>query len=395
MNILKEILLGFRNVMIREVERISHDKDLITILLLAPLIYAFYYSTLYINKAEKDVPIAVVDMDNSGFSEDFIKRLDAHENISVSFITGDLSFAKSRLDKMEIHGIVYIPQESEKNLKLNNKVVIKSFLNTSRFLVSNDINKAVTDVAFSVNDEVRQKYFLSAGLSNREAENAIEPVNTDIRPVFNVTETYGDFLIPGILIMILHQTLLIGLAESIAKEREEKTLGELYSAAYYNTAVAIAGKSFFYFILFGAYSVFNLTIVFSIFRINLSGNIFILSALFSLLLISVILMCFLISSFFKRKILALQIIAFTSYPLFFITGYAFPRHSIPPVIRSFSDLFAITPFFEAYKRLTQMGAGFNNILPEFIHILILTIVLAVLALLRMHFLFRKEKQKDV
>ena len=148
MNILKEILLGFRNVMIREVERISHDKDLITILLLAPLIYAFYYSTLYINKAEKDVAIAVVDMDNSGFSEDFIKRLDAHENISVSFITGDLSFAKSRLDKMEIHGIVYIPQESEKNLKLNNKVVIKSFLNTSRFLVSNDINKAVTDVAF-------------------------------------------------------------------------------------------------------------------------------------------------------------------------------------------------------------------------------------------------------
>ena len=250
-------------------------------------------------------------------------------------------------------------------------------------------------MAFSVNDEVRQKYFLSAGLSNREAENAIEPVNTDIRPVFNVTETYGDFLIPGILIMILHQTLLIGLAESIAKEREEKTLGELYSAAYNNTAVAIAGKSFFYFILFGAYSVFNLTIVFSIFRINLSGNIFILSALFSLLLISVILMCFLISSFFQRKILALQIIAFTSYPLFFITGYAFPRHSIPPVIRSFSDLFAITPFFEAYKRLTQMGAGFNNILPEFIHILILTIVLAVLALLRMHFLFRKEKQKDV
>jgi ABC-2 type transport system permease protein len=296
---------------------------------------------------------------------------------------------------MEIHGIVYIPQESEKNLKLNNKVIIKSFLNTSRFLVSNDINKAVTDVAFSVNDEVRQKYFLTTGLSIKEAENAIEPVNTDIRPVFNVTETYGDFLIPGILIMILHQTLLIGLAESIAKEREEMSLGELYSAAYNNTAVAIAGKSAFYFILFGAYSVFNLTIVFSIFRINLSGNIFVLSVLFSLLLISVILMCFLISSFFKRKILALQIIAFTSYPLFFITGYAFPRHSIPPGIRSFSDLFAITPFFEAYKRLTQMGAGFTNILPEFIHILLLTISVGLLALLRMHFLFRNEKQKDV
>ncbi len=394
MNIFKETFSGLWKVILRETGRIAHDKDLITILLLAPLVYCFYYSSLYWNKTEKDVPVAVVDMDNSQFSKEFIKRLEVHENTTVKFVTGDLSYAKSKMDEMDIHGIIYIPSESEKNMKLSNKIVIKAFLNTSRFLVSNDINKAVTDVSFSINDDVKLKYFESSGLSTKEAENAIEPVKTDIRPVFNITETYGDFLIPGILMLILHQTLLIGLSESIAKEREEKTLNEFYTASYRNTAVAIAGKAAFYFILFGAYSVFTLSIIFSIFKINLFGNLLLLSLLLSILLISVIFMGFLISSFFKRKILALQLIAFSSYPLFFITGYAFPRHTIPLAIRWFSDLFAITPFFEAYRRLTQMGAGFENILPEFLHMIILTAVLGVLAFSRMYFLFRKEAQKN-
>ena len=195
--------------------------------------------------------------------------------------------------------------------------------------------------------------------------------------------------------MILHQTLLIGLSESIAKEREEKTVNELYNTSYHNTAVAITGKAAFYFILFGAYSVFNLSIIFSIFKINLFGNLLLLTLLFCILLVSIIFMGFIISSFFKRKILALQLIAFSSYPLFFLTGYAFPRHSIPLIIRWFSDLFAITPFFDAYRRLTQMGAGFENILPEFLHMIILTAVLGVLAFSRMYFLFRKEAQKNV
>ncbi len=394
MNVFKEIFFGFGRVIKRELSRIASDKDVITIILLAPLFYGFFYSSLYWNKTEKNVPIAIVDMDNSEFSKEFTKRIDSHENTYVKFVTGDLTYAKKKLDRMDIHGIIVIPSGSEKNFKSKSNVTIKALLNTTRFLVSNDINKAVTDIAFSFNDEVRIKYFMFIGMTTMGATNLIEPVRTDIRPMFNKTDSYGDFLIPGLLIMILHQTLLIGLAESIAKEREDKTLKDLYNTSYNNTIVAIFGKTVYYFILFSAYAVFSFIVYFGIFNISISGNLWILALITGILIISIIFLCIFISSFFKRKIIALQVIAFSSYPLFFITGYAYPRHALPSFIQHVADLFALTPYLSAYLRLTQMGAGLSNIRPELIHLIIITIAMGVLAFARMHYLFKKEAQKN-
>ena len=395
MSVIKETFSGLWKVIKREISRITIDKDIIIIILAAPFFYASFYPSLYWNKTEKKIPIAIVDLDNSEFSKEYTKRIGAHENTYVKFVTGDLAFSKSKLDLMEIHGIILIPSESEKSFKLKDKVTLKAFLNTSRFLVSNDINKASTDVAFSFNDEVKIKYFLNTGLTTAEATEMIEPVKPEIRPMFNTSDTYGDFLIPGLLILILHQTLLIGLSESIAREREDNSLKDLYNASYNNTAVAIVGKTTYYFVLFSAYAVFSFIVFFNIFRINLIGNLLLLALLTGILIISVIFLCILISSFFKRKILALQIIAFTSYPLFLISGYVFPRHLLPVFVQHVADCFAITPYLNAYIRVTQMGAGLSNIKPELIHLTIITVVMGILAFTRMYFLFKKEAQKNV
>jgi len=374
----------------REINIISKDRNIFTVIILVPVIYALMYGSLYWNKGEDKLAVAVVDMDRTEFSSGFIKALNNHQLINVITITGDLSEAKLKMDRMDVMGIIYIPVDAGKLLESKKSITITSYLNTTRLLVSNDINKAVNDVAaYYVNDK-RNIYLKSTGYNSKEAATLVEPVKADVRAMFNKMETYGDYLIPGILALILHQTLLLGLSENIARERQNNLISEYKSVSGNNSVIALLGKTAFYFLAYFAYSILFFTLAFSIFKINLAGSLVLLLVITSLLILSAIFLSILISSFFKRKFIAIIVMAFTSYPLFFISGYVFPSYALPVPLQYFAKAFTISPFLKAYIRLTQLGAGFGNIQGEIIHICIITVVLFVLVLLRLKYLFYKS-----
>ena len=380
----------FINTIKREINIISKDRNIFTVVILVPVFYALMYGSLYWNKGEEKLPVAVVDMDRSEFSAGFIKALNNHQLINVVAVSGDLSEARQKMERMDIQGFVYIPTEAGKLLESKKSITITSYLNTTRLLVSNDINKAVNEVAGYYANENRSIYLKSTGYNSKEAETLTEPVKADIRAMFNRMETYGDYLIPGILVLILHQTLLLGLSENIARERQNNSIDEFKNVSGNNTLVALLGKTAFYFLMYFSYSLLFFTLAFSIFRINLSGSLFLLLSLTSVFIISAILLSVLLSSFFKRKFVAIIIMAFTSYPLFFISGYVFPSYALPVPLQYFASMFTVSPYLKAYIRITQLGAGFENIKGEIIHICIITSLLFLLTVLRLKYLFKKS-----
>jgi ABC-2 type transport system permease protein len=383
----------FKNIMKlfwREVAIVVKDRDVFTLIIIVPVFYAFIYGSLYMYKTEEKVPVMVVDMDRSEFSSEFIKRMNSSQLMNVISVSGDMETAKKEMLSMNVHGIIYIPHGAEVDLKMKKSVNLTAFLNTTRFLVSNDINKAVNDVAFSFNNETRKVYLQSLGYNSREAESLTEPVKNDMRAMFNNEETYGDYLIPGLLALILHQTLIIGLSECVAREREFKLIREIKSMSAGSAFAALTGKTLFYFLLFTTYSLFFFTVTFPVFKIRLDGSVPALILITSLLILSAIFLSVFVSSFFKRKFVAMIIIAFTSYPLFFISGYVFPSYALPVPLQYLSKIFATTPYLSAFNRITQLGAGFENIKGELMSLAIITSSLFVLAWLRVKYLFNKE-----
>lgn len=381
----------FINTIKREITVISKDRNIFTVIILVPVFYALMYGSLYWNKSEDKLPVAVVDMDRTEFSIGFIKALNNHQLVNVVLVTGDLSEAKLKMDRMEIQGIVYVPVDAGKSLESKKSITITSYLNTTRLLVSNDINKAVNEVAAYYANDKREIYLMSTGYNSKEAATLVEPVKADVRAMFNRMETYGDYLIPGILALILHQTLLLGLSENIARERQNNLISEYKNASGNNSLVALLGKTAFYFLAYFSYSVLFFTLAFSIFKINLAGSLVLLLVITSLLILSAIFLSILFSSFFNRKFVVIIVMAFTSYPLFFISGYVFPSYALPVPLQYLAKTFTISPYLKAYIRLTQFGAGFGNIQGEIIHICIITAVLFALALLRLKYLFYKSE----
>ena len=384
-------LKGIQELFRREIRIVTKDINIMSVILLAPLFYSFFYGSVYINKVERDVPVVVVDMDRTNTTQKLIRMLDAHQMISVTETVPDYSTGIAEINNSDSQCMIFIPKGFEAELKSGKGGFIKIYLNTSRFLVSNDLNLAINEVLGYFNAGIKLKYFQTQGYTIEESKQLIEPVNTDLRPLFNYTESYGEFLIPGILVLVLQQTLLIGLSESMAKERENNTLGELYEKSNYSTLAMVNGKGLFYFILFSAYALLFYTINFALFKINFKGSIPAVIVMTFLLLFAVIYIAIFVSSFFKRKIVALQFLSFLSFPVFLMSGYSWPMHSMPLPLQWIANLIPSTPYLGAFIRITQMGAGFGDVLPEIFHLMIIASAAFALVYIRLDKLAAREK----
>lgn len=381
---------GVYNTLKRELRIIVNDRNIFTIVILAPIFYALFYCTIYFNKNEESVDVIVVDMDHSKTSETIIKELDATQIMNVTGVTGSLEDAKDKLYSFKAHAIIYIDKNFEKSLKTGKGADLKTYLNTTRFLVSNDINKAVNEIAITTGYKTKVKFFETAGYNINQAKEISDPLKVDLRPMFNTTDSYGDFMIPALLVLIIQQTLLIGLAESVAKERENDTIKDLFYASNKSPWSLIFGKSLFYILMYSAYALFFFTALFSLYTQDLRGSSFSLIVLTLFFILSVTFIAIFISSFFKKKILSLQFFVFLSQPVFLLSGYSWPLQSMPDWVRYLSLSLPSTQYFQAFVRIVTMGAGFYDVLPELNAMALMTVIGLVLTRWRIKVLVSKE-----
>lgn len=376
-------------VVIREINWIIKDSDLILMLIAAPIFYSFYYGSMYINKSESKVPIAILDMDHSQSSKDFVKDLNASAYIKVKEYLHSSSQIEDKLISEEVQGVVFIPSDFESDITQMRSTEIKLYLNTQRFLHSNDLNKAVNQIALAKGEEIRTKIFISKGFSNAQAKEMSTPLKDEVTFLFNPSEAYGDFLIPAILILILQQTLFMGLGQSMAKENEINKINELISTAGNSFSAAIFGKILFYVILYLSYAFLFFTLNYYIFNLNFAGNYFTFTLLTVFMFISMSAISVFIGSFFTKKIYALVLISFTSYPLFFFAGYSWPTFAMPKLVQLFSYIIPTTPYMQSINRVAMMGAGLNQILFELLNLIVLSVIFLFLAFFRLKLIAKK------
>ena len=380
-------IAGVIEVFKRELGIIFQDRSIRSMILLAPLFYSLFYASIYFNKTERDVPVVIINLDKSSLSEKLIKNIDANEFIKVVGEVGDYSTAQDLIYKEKVQAAVIIPRGFEASVKTYRGSTVKILLNTTRFLVSNDINKAVNEVILDFNNEIKIKALEQKGLSFNQAIVVAEPFKEEVKMLFNPSETYGDFLIPAVLILILQQTLLMGIAESVSKEREQNTFGSMIEKGNNNIAAAITGKGLFYLLLFTSYAFMFYTIHFSIFSINMKGSMLLVLFITTIFILSVILLGMLAASFIKSKLISLQVMALSSYLIFFLSGYSWPQQGMPGLFQIISQVIPFTPFISAFIRITQMGAGFTDVFPQIIQLF----VLAVFGFTALYFRFRSLK----
>ena len=383
---MKEWLTILKN----ELSLIIEDKSILLTCLVAPFLYAFFIGSIYSEKEVSQIPIAVVDYDHSNLSRKVSQLINTSEKVAIHGHYSSLEDAMFHFNNLEIQGIVIIPNEFQKKTMNLDGAHIELILNNTKFLTSNEINKSVQQVILTVGGGVRMQYLISNKIPIEIAKQQAQPIMPVIKSIYNSTNNYGDYLLPILLILILQQTLIISFGQSVVHEFNHGILQNLETYSFFGFIKVLSAKSSYYIVLYIAYFFVFYKLIFPHFALSFNGSI-ILHLFLSLIFITcVILYTILFASFFKTTIGWTEVLAFSTYPLFLVSGYSWPIDAMPTTLQYFANLLPSTPYFNIFNSLAVERADLNQITNGFIHLFILLLIGYVLLFVRYKFMKRKN-----
>lgn len=196
----------FLKLFIGEFRALFRDEGAVLVIVAAPLIYAFIYSLCYGPQVVQGVPIAVVDNDHSLQSEELVRKLNSGSRLKVIDMPSDMSFAEELLKSGDVFAILYIPQSFSKNILSNTSSTLPLYIDASNFVIYRTILEHVEAVAQGM---------ATAPLPILYAEHNL----------YNPSLGYGTYLLPAIYVLVLQQTLLLGLALYINRGKNGRRYG--------------------------------------------------------------------------------------------------------------------------------------------------------------------------
>lgn len=362
------ILQGMNSVFYicqKELKAVFKDQGVLIFFLLVPLAYPLLYAFIYTGEVVREVPAAVVDMNKSTLSREFIRKVDATPDVKIQSHCADMEEAKLLLKESKVYGVIYIPESFSSDITKGIQTQVTLYCDMSGMLYYKAILTASTEVSLKMNKAIKAK--CAGNTTDRQDEISATPITYEAVNLFNPQAGYASFLLPAVLILIIQQTLLLGVGLSAGTARENNRFRDLVplSRQYQGTLRIVFGKSSAYFIIYAIVSAYILCVVpkiFSLVQIAQAGT---LAAFILPYVLSCIFFAMTCSIFIHHREACMMIYVFTSVPLLFISGVSWPGSAIPEFWRVISWLFPSTFGINGYIAINSMGATLDQVLPEF------------------------------
>ena len=358
----------------KEMRQTVTDEGVLIFFLLVPFLYPLLYSWAYSNELVREVPVAVVDLSHSHQSREFIREFDATPDAKVAYYCNSLDEARALVGKQVVHGVLYFPTDFQTNVLRMEQSHVGVYCDMSLMLAYKAIYQSAQAVASNMNSKMQ--IALSGNYTDREDQISTKPLEFEEVPLFNPTGGYGSFLIPGVLILIIQQTMLLGIGLAAGTARESNRYHDLVPVSrHYNGIFRIVlGKSMAYFMIYAVIAAYLTIIVPRLFGFTslLSGAP--LLALMVPYILSCIFFGMMLSCLVRYRENVILLVVFTSLPFLFLSGISWPQSSIPGAWRSIATLLPSTFGVRGFIRINGMGATLSDIRLEYQALWVLTIV---------------------
>lgn len=349
----------------KEMTQVVKDEGVLIFFVFVPLVYPLLYSWIYNNEVVREVPVCVVDQSHSHLSREFIRMCDASPDVHVKYYAQDLDEAKSLVSRQPVKGIYLIPSSFAEDVYGLKRGVVSVYCDMSLMLTYKAVFQTAQMVTMEMGNEL--KTMLGGRYTAREEAIATRPLDYEDVPIFSPAGGYGSSILPAVLMLILQQTLVLGIGLSAGTARDEnpyRSLIPVGDSRYEHTFPIVLGKSMCYLMVFmvmGAWLSVAVPRLFHFPQLATAGSLL-------CLMVPYILACtffgMMVSCTVKYRENVMLIVVFVSVPLLFLTGVSWPQSSIPSYWQGVSWLFPSTFGARAYIRLNSMGADISDVMPE-------------------------------
>ncbi|HEY3390134.1 MAG TPA: ABC transporter permease [Prolixibacteraceae bacterium] len=383
-NIWSNILSGFDLTwfsFVDELKTIFKDKGAMLILFFAVFTYPLVYSIAYKNNVVRDIPVSVVDLDNTASSRQMIRMLGATKEVSVDQEVGSLHEARQLFWDGNSKGVILIPEGFEKKLLRGFQTSVSVYCDASYFLIYKETLSAVIQATGTLSAGVEIKRLMAAGSGEEQAMQQRDPMPAKFYNLYNPAGSYGSYVMPGMILIILQQTLLIGIGMIGGAGKERRNNQQVKPGVRVRQGMfsVVFGKGLAYFTIYLANIAFTLVYLSKWFGFPDKGSFADVCILLVPYLFSVIFLGLTISMLFRRREHSIMTLVFVSPIVLFVSGLSWPESSIPRLLYQLSHIFPSTSMIPAFLRIRTMGVSIIDVRPELAFLMIQMIVYFLLA----------------
>ncbi len=349
---------------------ILKDKGALLVLIIAPVLYALYYPLPYLQHSIQNVPLVVIDQDQSAASRQFIRLLEASPQLDIIAQDQDPGLALELMSQQQALGWLLIPEGYERSLLRQQPADILVEGHGGLLLAGSEIISTVTEIGLSMGVGVKQQRLLFAGQDRSQSAVISQPTRLNSLALYNWQQSYGAYIVPAVWVMVIQQSLLIGIC-LWRKWREERQLEmpkdwqQLLGFSSISLAVALMYQ--LWALPFQGYP-------------SAGPSLALLLTCLCFALACTSLGLWLCRIFVSRESSMLFLLTL-GLPFFFGSGYPIPNQGLPPLLSLLAKLLPSTHGIEAMVSHASMQLELQESLSYMLKLLALSLLYFVLYLL--------------
>ncbi len=233
---------ALRMVIRREWHRMTSRRLYLGVCVVLPLLCLFFMATIFGNGQMENIPVGIVDLDNTATSRNISRRISAAPTFRVTEHFTDEADARRVLQQKDIYGYLVIPPRFEQKAVTGTGATLTYYYHYALLSVGSELMAAFENTLAPVALSPIVMQAEALGVSGEQIQTFLLPVEASTHPLYNPDMDYSIYLSQPFFFVLFQILILLTTVYSIGGELKFGSAGEWLKTARGNILTAVAGK---------------------------------------------------------------------------------------------------------------------------------------------------------
>ncbi len=362
-----------RAIFVKEIHHITRDARSLAMALAVPIMFLVLFG--YGLSLDVDrIPTLVYDRDGTAASRDLIRRFQGSRYFDIRGAVDNYAAIERGIDRNRILMAVVVPRDYSANVAAGREAPVQLLLDGS------DSNTA--SIALGYAENLVRSYSLELrtnSMNRRGGERLVSPVDARLRVWYNSSLESKNYVVPGLIAVILQIIAALLTSLTIAREWEMGTMEQILSTPL-RPAEMVLGKMLAYFLVGLADAAIAVVVGVFIFQVPFRGSLGLMALSTCVFLFGALFWGIFISASARTQLQAYQMGILSSFlPAFLLSGFVYAIDTMPTVIQGFTYIVPARYVVTILKGVFLKGVGLRVLWGQLFFLAIYAVIIFILA----------------
>ena len=333
----------------REMKILMKNPIYLCCMVIFPLLTMLFFTSLLDEGVPQEMPVGVVDLDNSSTSRALVRRLDGFQTSRVVAHYTSVAEARHAMQENEIYGFLYIPKGTSEKLLASRRPKVSYYYSNVSIAAGSMVMKDMKTITTLGSAGVGQAVMRARGFTPRQIQTLLQPIRIDLHQVANPWSNYNMYLstvfVPGVMMLFMFLITAYSLGMELKFNRGKEWL----SKADGNIVVALLGKYLPQAVVFLALIFFYEFYIYNVLHFTHAGSLWTIVLLAVLQVFGSIGFGVFIFGLMPSLRMSMSICSLWGVLSFSLAGSAFPVMGMDSPIQALTWLFPLRHYYMLYQ----------------------------------------------